>query len=293
MIRLQDRLGRTGGARRGRTAALAVAVFAGLASGARAQPADLPILAATTDKYPPGVRVTRTPAGAVYADAKGRVLYGMDMRTLLRWGPDPSQYCVDQCATVWEPLLAPAGAAPNIAYPRDVERGRRGAQDGDPAAAPLRQPAFYTQRDAPDWTVIAGPQGPQWVYKGWHLVFTRRGDKPGSTTFDGAGAKTWNTLKFVPPVPKVTAPNNVQPIAMEGGYVLADSGGRVLFTADCADRCSDWRPFAAGMASAGVGDWTVDRTGDAPSWTYRGQPVFVASEDEPNAAPPGGKLLRP
>lgn len=293
MIGLKDRQGTTApGGRRARAAALAVVVLAGLAGAARSQPADLPSPAATTDKYPPGIRVTRTPAGAVYADAKGRVLYGMDMRTLLRWGPDPSQYCVDQCAADWEPLLAPAGAAPNIAYPRDVERGRRRAQDG-PTAAPPGQPVFYTQRNAPDWTVIAGPQGPQWVYKGWHLVFTRRGDKPGSTAFEGAEAKTWNTLKFVPPVPKITAPNNVQPIAMDGGYALADSDGRVLFTGDCGDRCADWRPFAAGMASAGVGEWAVNRTGDTPSWTYRGQPVFVAQDDDPTQAAPGGKLLRP
>lgn len=265
-------------------AAVATVLVAGAGGLASAQPADMPIPAATTDKYPQGVRVARTPTGAVYADSKGRVLYGMDMRTLLRWGPDPSQYCVDQCAVDWSPLLAPAGAEPNIVYPRDVERGQRRAPP---------PPGFYTQRDAPDWTVIAGPQGPQWVYKGWHLVFVRRGEKPGSIAFDGAEGKTWNTLKFVPPVPKITAPTNVQAIAMDGGYALADSDGRVLFAGDCGDSCADWRPFGAGMASAGVGEWAVSRTGDTPSWTYRGQPVFVAQDDEPNKAAPWGKLLRP
>ena len=75
---------------------------------AKAQPVDLPIPAATTSEYPPGVSVKQTKAGPVYVDAKGRTLYGMDMRVLIRWAPDPSKYCKEACAETWAPLLAPA-----------------------------------------------------------------------------------------------------------------------------------------------------------------------------------------
>ena len=82
-----------------------------------AQPADLPIPAATTNRYPPGVRVTKSDQGPVYANSEGSVLYGMDMRTLLRFGSDPSLHCTGTCAEAWEPLLAPAGSQPNIRFP--------------------------------------------------------------------------------------------------------------------------------------------------------------------------------
>jgi predicted lipoprotein with Yx(FWY)xxD motif len=89
-----------------------------LSAGAvQAQPVDLPIPPATTDQFPPGVHIAKTAQGSVYVDRRGHVLYGMDMRTLLRAGPDPSRYCQDACAQSWEPLLAPGTAAPNIRFP--------------------------------------------------------------------------------------------------------------------------------------------------------------------------------
>ena len=110
-----------------------------------AQPADLPIPAATTSEYPPGVTVRQTASGPVYADARGHTLYGMDMRTLLRWSPDAAQYCKDACAENWEPLLAPADAKPNIVFPRGFgERpsaARHCTPARPPAAARLRRAA--------------------------------------------------------------------------------------------------------------------------------------------------------
>lgn len=279
----------------GSTAAAKVGVIVALVlsvgGAALAQPADLPVPAASTNHYPPGVHVITAPEGAVYADDRGHVLYGMDMRTVLRWSPDAAQYCIGECAKEWEPLLAPAGTQPNISFP--VERDRRGERGAAASKSPWPQAAAYTQRDAPDWTVIAGPQGPQWVYKGWHLVFIHRGDRPGSTALDGALDKTFNTLKFVPPVPEISAPTNVQPILLGGAYVLADGEGRVLFTGKCAKDCAAWRPFGAGMASSPIGAWAVKADVDSPQWTYRGQPVFVSQEDDPTAAPASGKPLRP
>ena len=246
---------------------------------ALAQPADLPIAPATTASFPPGVKISGKPGDQVYADRQGRVLYGMDLRTLLRWSPDPAQYCKDDCAAQWEPLLAPAGAAVNIRYPRNL-------RDALPEG-------FVQPQAAPDWTVIAGPQGAQWVYKGWHMVFTRRGADAGSRQWDGAQNKSWNTLKYVPPVPAVAGPPGVRPLFHDGAYALADSGGRLLYTGQCRHHCEGWQAFAAPMASRGLGAWQVRHGEGGAHWALRGKPVFVASDDEPLTLPEGAKVLRP
>jgi predicted lipoprotein with Yx(FWY)xxD motif len=274
---------------------------------AAAQPADLPIPAATTGEYPPGVTVRQTKAGPVYADAKGRTLYGMDMRTLVRWAPDPAHYCAGDCARDWEPLLAPDGTPPNIMFPRGFGGPPPGAAAAARPAAPAGATVLQAERAqgqaplpvnmimnqrAPDWTVIAGPGGPQWVYKGWHMVYTRKGDRPGSTTHDGTGVMVWNTLKYVPPVPSLHSPQGVAPLFTGEAYALTGKDGRVLFTGTCAAPC-DWTPLTAPMAGRGIGDWAVNLAGDRPQWTWRGKPVFVSQEEDPVRAPLGGTVLRP
>jgi predicted lipoprotein with Yx(FWY)xxD motif len=264
---------------------LAVALAAALSSASsHAQPADLPIPAATTKVYPPGVAVNRKLPVPVYVDRRGRTLYGMDMRTVLRWSPDAAQFCGDACLADWEPLLAPAGAIPNIRFP---EGAGRSLPDG--AINPLAT-RFIDNRTAPDWTVIAGPRGAQWVYKGWHLVFTRKGKTRASAEFDGAESLIWNTLKFVPPVPEFVAPPGVGLTPVGGDYVFSDAGGNLLFTGTCAADCSDWTPLPAAMLSKGVGAWKVNLTGDRPQWQYSGAPVFVS---DGAALPIGAALLRP
>ena len=267
-------------------AATAAGLALSLSATSNAQPADLPIPPATTDQYPPGVTVRQTTAGPVYADAAGRTLYGMDMRTLVRWNPDPAQFCQNACADSWTPLLAPAGSKPNIVFPRGSGERPRGNMNAVPTG-------FIPPQSAPDWTIIAGPQGPQWVYKGWHIVYARKGDQPGSTAHEGADQRTWNTLKYVPPVPKLAAPSNVAPLFADGAYALADKTGRVLFTGTCAKDCAGWTPLAAPMASRGFGDWTVSLAGDTPQWVWRGKPVYVGQEDNPLQAPKNGTVLRP
>jgi predicted lipoprotein with Yx(FWY)xxD motif len=244
-----------------------------------AQPVDLPIAAATTHQYPPGVQVVATKAGPVYANQQGQTLYGMDMRTVLRAGPDPALYCTGNCTDIWEPLLATPDATPNVQFPKS----------GGPNAQP--PPGFVMPQRAPDWAIIKGPQGPQWVYKGWHMVYTRKGDASGSTSHDGLGNRVWNTLKFVPPVPVIVAPGNVQVKFTDGAYALANGNGHLLFTGSCKAPCQVWRPFPAAMASAGIGEWHVSSVGDTPQWLYRGAPVFVS--DETDNVPKGGKVLQP
>lgn len=247
---------------------------------ALAQPADLPIPAATTTIYPSGVAVGRTGGEPVYVGPGGRTLYGMDMRTLLREGPDPSQYCQGDCAAIWEPLLAPPGTAANIVYP-----GVR-----SPVVPPPDDP--IPNQKAPDWTVIHGPQGPQWVYKGWHMVFTRKGEAAGSAKHEGEDDRRWNTLKYRPPVPTVVAPVNVTTAFVDGAYALVDSRDRLLFSGNCSRNCT-WQPLVGGLASRGVGEWTVLRDGDSPQWVYRGKRVYVAGSADVMDIPRGGAVLRP
>jgi len=257
------------------------ALLIGLPAASLAQPADLPIAAARTGQYPPGIHVGKVGGRSYYLDARDRVLYGMDMRVLLPAGPDPAQYCTGDCAARWEPVLALAGAKPNIAFPR----GNR------PPEGPS---GFYAQpQDAPDWTIIAGPQGPQWVYKGWHMVFVRKGAGGRSTGLDGSENKAWNTLKFVPPLPRIVAPADVRPVAVDGSYALADGKGRLLYTGACGKDCAAWLPFRGGMTSAGIGAWRVQTGADFAQWTWSGKPVFVCPEDAPDQVPAGGMVLRP
>lgn len=260
---------------------LSLAIASLAAGSAGAQPADLPIVPATTSRHPPGVSVAETPSGRVYIDRRGLTLYGLDMRTVLRWSPDPAQYCQNDCAAQWEPLLAPEGSIPNIRFPGPGGRGGEA------------QPGMVLPQKAPDWTVIGGPQGPQWVYKGWHLAFTRRASKPRSTEFDGAENMTWNTLKFVPPVPETSAPEGIVPAYVGNAYVLTDSGDRLLFTGKCKKDCSNWTPLAGASASRGIGAWKVDLSGDVPQWTWKGRPVFVSRGSDPESIPEGGTVLRP
>lgn len=243
----------------------------------RAQPADFPIAAADGTPLPPGIAVRKDKTGSVYVDRKGRVLYGMDMRTVLRWAPDPAKYCVADCKAEWEPLLAPADAVVNLRYPQayrdDMPKG------------------MVNPQKAPDWTVIAGADGPQWVHKGWHVVFTRRADSR-STAYDGAGGRTWNTLKYVPPRPAVVLPATVTMRFQNGRYVLADAEGRLLFTGNCASPCQ-WHPLPAPMAGLGAGDWKVSLAGDSPRWSRKGKPVFVSTDSDPAAVPRGGTMMQP
>jgi predicted lipoprotein with Yx(FWY)xxD motif len=261
-----------------------------LPSAVMAQPVDLPVPPATTSEYPPGVKVAKSDSGPVYVDARGRTLYGMDMRTLIRWAPDPAQYCQDECATQWEPLLAPTGSLANIAYPKGFgDQQQKAPPQGQAVAAP----AMVQPQSAPDWTIIEGPQGPQWVYGGWHMVFTRKGEKRGQAQFDGAQDFTWNTLKFVPPVPKIEAPARVGTVLAGGQYAFADKDGRVLFTGKCKADCAGWVPLSGGMASRGIGNWTIGQTGERPQWLYGGKPVFVSQEVDPLKVPASATALRP
>lgn len=268
-----------------------------------AQPSDLPIPAAQTTDFPPGVSVVKLAGGSILVDRSGRTLYGLDTRTVHRFTTNPALYCQDRCAE-WEPLLAPPGMQPNVAPAGQSNFGLAGSAPPSSVAQPaisrsgpggtLIAPAgMFSPLIAPDWGVIAGPAGPQWVYKGWHMVYVRKGDRPRSIAFDGIEELRWNTLKYVPPVPVLPAPAGIKPIFHDGAYVLADKDGRLLYTGRCAKDCADWHPLGTGLASQGLGEWTVSRSGDEPQWLFRGKPVFTSAEPDAASLPKSAKLLRP
>ncbi len=253
-----------------------------------AQPTDLPLTAATGETIPDGIKISNTASntaqGKLYTNAKGQVLYGLDMRLLIRFGPNPALYCQAECAKNWQAVLAPENAKPNIAYPIGF---------GSRRPAPL--PGYYPQPEkAPDWTIIAGPQGPQWVYKGWHMVFVHKGDVAGKISHDGADNQLWNTLKYLPPAPKLVAPAGVQAALFSGQYALVDKTGNPLFTSECAPAtCALWDVLPAAMASADLGHWTVGHDGDRSHWLFHGKKVYVLHNGSPSAIPAKSALVRP
>jgi predicted lipoprotein with Yx(FWY)xxD motif len=306
-------------------AAMATAQLA--AGGALAQPADLPIPAAVSNDFPAGISLAKTKNGTVYVDAKGHTLYGMDLRTLIPRTANGLKYCQGPCLDEWEPLLAPPGAKTDNSAAADpysqflraqgqgqgAGGGQAGAQGqgGQGGAQALAQGqgqgqqgqggggggnntgrSTGEQQAVPDWSIVDGPKGPQWAYKRWHLVYVHKGDKPGQTDKDGYDDHVWNTLKYVPPAPKLVAPTMVASTLQGGSYVLTDKQGHVLFTGKCGENCR-WVPLEAGAAGRGIGEWTVDRSGDTPQWLFRGKPVFVSQEDDPLQTPASATALRP
>jgi predicted lipoprotein with Yx(FWY)xxD motif len=251
-------------------------LLAGFPAPLWAQAADLDVPVAAAGQFPRGISVK----AHVYTDRRGMTLYGMDMRAATGRTGQPVLYCSGDCLSQWEPLLAPRGAPVSPVPP--AFGGPRGEAATVKAAS-----------GNPDWTVMEGPAGPQWVYKKVHLVFTRKGATPGSTEQDGADGYLWNSLKYVAPPPKLTAPSDVAARLLDSAYVLADAQGNWLFSPkhdDCTDPCA-WRPLATGMVRRGVGQWTVRQTADAAQWLYRGKPVYRADPRQP--VPVDGVALTP
>jgi predicted lipoprotein with Yx(FWY)xxD motif len=189
--------------------------------------------------YPEGVALAKSELGPVHVDAQGMTLYKVNGRLLRFIGRSSS------LADTWTPFAAPAGAKP-IGY----------------------------------WGVMSGENGSQWMYKG-DPVFRFNGDKEpaalGGHQFEGM----WQAVFFVPPAPEVKTPGSVQTVWHLGQYLFADKEGRALYAnsknGSCGDACADWVPFAAGLASHGVGEWTIIREGDRAQWAYQSKPVYVSA----------------
>ncbi|RJF94290.1 hypothetical protein D3876_06380 [Sphingomonas cavernae] len=249
------------------------------------QASDMDILAAASDRFPEGISVKAVEGDSVYVDRRGLTLYGMDVRAVTGRTGKPFVYCSGPCLDEWQPLLAPPGSTQAPVSPEfGGSRIAPGGEDAQKAS------------DGGDWTVMPGPAGPQWTYKRVHLVFTRKGDRPGSTAHDGDDSYTWNTLKYVPPVPEFAAPPNVEARFIDGAYVLADTQGNLLFSPkakSCAEPCAGWLVFASGMARRGMGEWAVRQGEDHAQWVYGGKPVYRIRSSNLADIPAEAVLLNP
>lgn len=219
-------------------------------AAANAQPAPR---AAVERVYPPEVAIRKVGDRVIYVSGRNRTLYTLDARVAFTRGSGSRIFCEGSCAKRWAPLLAPADAKP-----------------------------------VGDWTVTTMGGPPQWAYRN-RPVFTHLADKsPGEMRGDGL-EDLWAVIGYVPPPPAIVAPASVAPLFLDDAYVLADTGGHVLFTG----AGSGASPFYAGMAARDVGDWSVVRAGDHPQWAYLGKPVFVSSEAKSAELPHGAVILRP
>jgi predicted lipoprotein with Yx(FWY)xxD motif len=225
--------------------------------------AQMATLPDSSKDYPQTVSVANSDPGPIYVDTRGATLYTLDSAAArFRGGRPANKYCIGHCAEMWTPLAANA--------------------EDKPVGA---------------WTIVDGVQGGQWAYKG-ELVFTFNGDKqPGAVGGNGLNNHLWSIIPITPPAPRFTAPADVS-AALEGGdFVLTDDKGRALYTRDdrsCdVSSCAELIPFAAGMASRPVGDWTINRATDRAQWLYRGKLVYVGAAGEAWQMPSGGTLVRP
>lgn len=239
---------------------LLCALLAPLAS-ASAQQGNDPAAAVGTDGFPAVVKVGQSALGEIFTSASGMTVYAMDARIARSRSGAGTDYCVGPCAKVWTPVPAAADAKPI---------GR--------------------------WSVVKGAQGPQWAFKG-NPIFTFQADRAPGSTAGNAYDDLWSVIPYVPPVPRISAPDSVKPLFVGRAYILADASGRALFAAPdggkCAGACESWSPLLAGMASRDVGDWKVVRDADRAHWSYRGRPVYVADEQAPTAIPAGAVMLKP
>lgn len=214
------------------------------------------LLAAPAPDHPATVSVGKTPAGPVYVDTARKTLYTMSIRWARARTGVGIEYCAAACLAAWTPLLAGANAKP-----------------------------------VGDWTVIAGPKGPQWAFQR-NPVFTFNADaQPGDVKGDGYDY-LWSTLLYVPLKPELVAPPSVAATPVKGENILTDIGGHALFTAT-GTLAASFAPFAAAMASRPVGEWTVLRDRDVPQWAWRGKAVFVSREPVPTNVPVDAEVLKP
>lgn len=195
-----------------------------------------------------------TPQGPVYVDGKQRTLYAMSLRWARACSGVGIEYCGAACLAAWTPLAAPEAAKP-----------------------------------IGEWSVIAGPAGPQWAYAR-NPVFVFKADKaPGDLGGEGWD-ELWSTLSYVPSAPALVAPPGIAVKAVEGRNLLADAAGHPLFVS--AERPGA-APLPAGMASRAIGEWSVLRGSDLPQWAWRGRPVWVSASTDPRALPAGAEAIRP
>lgn len=222
--------------------------------------------AATKDGlYPSDLELTPSPpgqdfpGGQIYATRSGQKLYAMNIRFVGARTGERLKYCSGPCATIWRPLVPPAGAEP-IGH----------------------------------WTIVTAAEGPQWAYRG-NPVFTYVEDKNPEDARGQGYQNFWRVIAHVPARPKLVAPKPVDVTFHRGAFLFTDGSRHLLYVdgRPCALTCDERLPLAAGMISARVGEWSVVTREDRPQWAYRGKPVFVSKAVTPADLEEGQTILMP
>jgi predicted lipoprotein with Yx(FWY)xxD motif len=204
--------------------------------------------------YPELVKVAKITDGYRLVDRRGMTLYMLDPRDARGRTGTVVDYCVATCAELFTPIPANPSAA---------ETGL--------------------------WKPVQSKRGWLWTYRS-SPVFTYRDDKkPGDT-----GGNGWDGLvhpiEWIPPEPKALAPAPAKPLYISGRWLLSDGKERALYTANCSAPCLA-EPFRAGIATRGMGDWTVIEGSDGPQWSWRKRPVFISATAKSLPAEVGAQVI--
>lgn len=233
------------------------------------------------DAPPPGIRIQPSPVPTNLGDTSGIRLHGYDPEevyadakglTLYSFDRDTSgkSACLDTCLKTWRPVLASA----------------------------LDQPKG-------EWSIAVRTDDKtrQWAFRG-QPVYTFTGDyTPGETAGDNLG-QAWHAIIRRAPF----RPADITLQVLDGRPILADSGGRTLYTFDgdedlgndftyeealpgkdgtrarlighCIGKCAEtWHAVLAPVDAKAVpgGDWSLVPREDDPTkkqWAYRRYPLY-------------------
>ena len=211
---------------------------------------------------PPEITIGSTPVGPVFADAEGYTLY------VTRRDEDPDvSTCLGECASVWPPVRASAGAA---AVRRMVTH--LSGEDGAPQWAYRGRPLYrYRWEEETDWAI---GQGDLWQFATVD-PFPDHSRRRRSSYLRTAGRQTRFAVEAAPPgIVAETTPH---------GLALADARGMTLYVAPagCEPACGDrWTPLRAPAAAVPTGDWSVVTRDDGRAqWAFKGQPLYRCTGD--------------
>lgn len=191
---------------------------------------------------PPNIVSKDIGAGTLYTTNAGATLY-----TYLRDREQPgTSACVDACADVWPPVLAPADA-----------------------------------KAVGKWSTVTRQSGEkQWAYKG-KPVYTFIEDTHSDAMVGIRTTGTWNAV-----VDLLDTPPSISILGTVDGQVLVTLDGMTIYApkADtmCDDACaSQWRPVEAPWLANPIGDqWRITQREDGlAQWTFADRPLYTFSGD--------------
>jgi predicted lipoprotein with Yx(FWY)xxD motif len=200
-----------------------------------------PLTVLAQDSLPADIDVVPMGAGRLFVSQQGLTLY-----TYKRDSEQPgTSVCVDECATLWPPVIALEGA-----------------------------------EAVGEWSVIRRQDGSQqWAYKGRPVYRYTKDTHPGAMIGEKASG-TWDVL-FEPE----STPPGISIKGSLDGQILVDLRGNTVHTSDsdvCDKHCvKDWRPLEAPWMAAPIdANWSVTRRDDGlTQWTYKDQPLFTYAGD--------------